>query len=264
MTMCFRSLRNLFPLITLALLLGCQGDSSPAQSNTLTVAVAANVQYTIKEIKKAFEKTHKVKVELIVGSSGKLTAQIMQGAPYDIFISANLKYPKTLYQQKFATAPPKVYAEGALVWWTILQTPIGVLLTQLDSDQVSKIAIANPKNAPYGQEAIRFLEQTQQIDKLRSKLVYGESIAQTNQFIQSGASDIGITALSVVKAPNLSNQGQWQLIDADTYQAIEQGIVITKHGHKNTLQSCQQFFDFLFSPTAQSIFKKYGYKIPIN
>ena len=152
----------------------------------VTVAVAANMQHAMDALKEKFEKETGVTVEIILSSSGKLAQQIQEGAPYDVFISADTKYPLTLYQNKFAGDSPKVYAKGLLVLWTVRNDikPSGNLQVLLD-EKIKKIALANPKIAPHGVAAEEVLKYYKLSEKVKDKLVYGESITQTNQFIMT-------------------------------------------------------------------------------
>jgi len=239
-------------------------ESSPIQrKEKVTIAAAANVQFALKAIEKAFEESTNIEVNVVIGSSGKLTAQIKQGAPYDIFIAANLKYPQDLYKSGFATSPPKIYALGSLVLWTMNKDiELSADLSSLTMPSIKHIGIANPKNAPYGAQAIAAINYYQLQDVLQKKLVYGESIAQVNQYVMSQNCEIGITAKSIVVAPKLQHQGKWKTINQLAYEPITQGAVITSFGHKNHQQAANIFYDFLSSQQAQQIFLDYGYNIP--
>lgn len=230
----------------------------------LTIAVAANVQFAIKELETLYEANTDTQLEIIIGSSGKLTAQITQGAPYDLLISANMKYPETLFEKGFAAAAPEVYAYGNLVLWTMQDLDLKQDLSILNNQNIKKIAIANPKNAPYGEQALQAFQNTNLLKQIEAKLVYGESIAQTNQYILSQACDVGITAKSVVLSPDLRNQGHWIDVPVDTYEKIAQGVVMTKHGQAQHSAAVEDFYRFLFSAPAQTILKKYGYQVIEN
>ena len=242
----------------------CDNNATSDPSNRLTIAAAANIQFAIKPILKAFEAKTGIQSALIISSSGKHTATIMQGAPYDVFLSANMKYPDTLYATNWAVAPPTKYARGSLVLWTMKEMDWITNDALLLSEKIQSIAIANPRNAPYGQEAIHYLQSADLLDKVQPKLVYGESIAQTNQFITSGASDIGITAKSVVLSPALRNKGTWKPIASNRYNPIDQGMIITSYGQSNHSEAATLFKDFLLGPEAQKIFQEYGYLAPEN
>ncbi|MDX1942797.1 MAG: molybdate ABC transporter substrate-binding protein [Saprospiraceae bacterium] len=228
----------------------------------LLIAVAANAQFAMEEIEQSFEEETGIQVEQVISSSGKLTAQIMQSAPYDIFISADMKYPNTLFQNGFTTAPPRVYAYGTLVLWTMRDFDLNNWQELLTQDSIQKIAIANPISAPYGLQALNLLKYYNLYETVQSKLVFGESIAQTNQYIASGACELGFTAKSIVLAPEIQGKGKWIEMDTAAYQPIEQGVVITKYGKMQHLSVSQRFFEYLFSEKGRAIFSKYGYQLP--
>ncbi|WP_029522027.1 molybdate ABC transporter substrate-binding protein [Persephonella sp. KM09-Lau-8] len=227
---------------------------------TLTIAAAANVQYALKEITQEFQKKYPaVRITKIISSSGKLTAQIVRGAPYDLLLSADMKYPEFLYKKGFAISKPVVYAKGTLVLWSMKDIPLENEIKSLLNPSIKKIAIPDPKTAPYGREAKKALEKSGIYPKVRYKLVYGESVGQATQYIYKGLVDVGFTAKSVVLSPQMKNKGRWIEIDNSLYSSIKQGIVILKHGEKNLY--AQKFIEFLLSDTGKKILKKYGYQI---
>jgi len=231
-----------------------------AQQQKITVAVAANMQYAFNELKAEFEKKYQVNVNGVIGASGNLTRQIMQGAPFDVFISADTKYPESIYSKGFAAEKPKVYARGALVLWTTKkELPLNGHLRFLLSDDIKSIAIANPKIAPYGTAAEILLKKVGLFDMLKSKLVYGESISQTTQFIGTGNADIGFTAKAVVLSNQMKNKGRWIELNSKNYPPIFQSAVLLRYGAKNNSVNAKKFYQFLFSENAKDIYKKYGY-----
>ena len=199
-------------------------------------------------------------LELIVSSSGKLTAQIEHGAPYDIFLSADMKYPKAVDAAGKALTRPKAYAYGKLVLWTLGPAKL-TGLEMLTAPSVKTIAVANPAIAPYGVAAIVTLKKAGIYEAVRRKLVFGESISQVNQFLLSGAADVAFTALSVVKSPDLAGKGKWIEINPGMYQPIEQGVVILKHANQSDLKRARAFYDFLYSPGGRAVFNYFGYKV---
>ena len=229
------------------------------QQKKLTIAVAANMQFAMKELKQNFTQTTGIKCDLIIGSSGKLTAQIKEGAPFDVFVSADIKYPTNLYQSGFTTEKPKIYAFGKLVLWS-LNSNITPTIELLKSATIKHIAIANPKTAPYGTAAIEALNYYKLLKTVQHKLVYGESISQTNQFIISKAAEIGFTSKSVVLSPEMKGKGNWIAIDEKTYSPIAQGVVILKNKNNNNANA-EKFFRYLFSDSSKAILKKYGYSV---
>ncbi len=230
------------------------------QEQSLNIATAANAQFAMKEIGKAFTHETGIQCNIIIGSSGKLTAQIKEGAPYDVFISANLKYPNEVHRSGLTVAQPKVYALGELVLWTLKaeETPT---IKDLIKNTTQHIALANPKLAPYGQAAQEALKHFNIHSETSPKLVFGESISQVNQFIYSETADYGFTAKSVVLSPNMKNKGHWSVLPKESYSPIEQGVVLIKRNEKPKMGS-EKFYKFLFSNKAQKILKSYGYTIP--
>ena len=233
-----------------------------AFASDITVAGAANVQFTLEELKSEFTKETGIGVKTVIGSSGKLTSQIENGAPFDVFLSADMKYPQTLYKEGFSLRSPKIYGYGVLVLWSMKDLDLSKGVNVLTDTSIQKIALANPEVAPYGREAINALKFYKLDGLLAKKLVLGESISQANQFITTGAADIGFTAKSVVLALNMKDKGKWVEVDPQSYQPIAQGMIVLKYGAENHAKEAQAFDDFLFSAPAQEIFKKYGYKLP--
>lgn len=213
------------------------------------------MQFAMDSLVKNFEFKTGIPCQTVVGSSGKLTAQIIAGAPYDVFVAADMKYPNNLYKQGLTFNEPKVYAQGTLISWT-LNDSIIPSIKYLENPEINHIALANPNTAPYGTAAMEVLGHYQLDEKLKNKLVFGESIAQTNQFIHSEAAEIGFTSLSTIKAPELKKRGTWIEIDQQFYKPIEQGVVILKNQHKDA----QQFYDFLFTEEAKQILNHFGYE----
>lgn len=243
------------------LFLGLLSCHAP-EKQKLTIAVAANMQYTIAALVTEFNKTDKTTIEVITGASGNLTQQIMSGAPFDIFISADMKYPQELADKGFTMAGPKVYAEGQLVLWSARpgidpKSDLQILL----NDSIKRIAIANPKTAPYGHAAVSLLEKYALYDKVQAKLVTGESISQTSQFIATQSADIGFTAKAIVVSGEMSGKGKWVDLNANDYPAIEQSAALLRHARWQDDTAARKFYDFLYSPAAKAIYKKYGYLV---
>jgi len=255
------------PLLSLFLmalsLWGCSPASSNSQqeSGRITIAVAANAQFAMQELEAAFEAEYDIAVETVISSSGKLAAQIMQGAPYSIFMAANLAYPQAVKEAGYGSDTIRTYAYGTLVLWSSKDLPLDTNLQFLLHPSIDKIAIANPRNAPYGEEALNAMKYYGVYKKMEGKLAYGESIAQTNQYILSQAVDVGITAKSSVMAPAIQGKEQWMELSDRAYQPIEQGAIITRYGMEHAPEASRKFWSFLFSPKAQSILLKYGYSI---
>jgi molybdate transport system substrate-binding protein len=251
------NLLRLLPVIWGLLFLATACD--PGKNGKLTIAVSANMQYAMEELVEAFQHSTGTPCEMIVGSSGKLTAQIMEGAPFDLFLSADMKYPKEIYSRDLAYGEPQVYALGYLVLWS-LDEDTDLTSEGLLSENVRHVALANPETAPYGVAAVDLLRGMGILDEIRRKLVYGESIAQTNQFILSGSAQVGITARSVVSAPAARDKGHWAEADPGLYRPIQQGIVVMK-GEGSRLESALAFAEFLRSPSAREILIRFGYGV---
>ena len=230
-----------------------------SNKNSIRIATAANMQFAMNELAEAFTQKTGIACELVFSSSGKLTAQIQEGAPYDVFVAADTKYPETLYEHQMTLHKPEIYAYGKLVLWSYDALP-QPQLTDLTSAVVQHIALANPKTAPYGTAAIEVLKNKGIYEQVAGKLVYGESIAQTNQFIVSGAAEIGFTALAVVLSPAQRGNGSYTPIAENLYTPLAQAAVVLKHNLERT-ENAQKFYAYLFSPEAQKILKDFGYSV---
>ncbi len=229
------------------------------ESEKLNIAIAANMQFASEELLKKFTDQTNIACDLIISSSGKLTAQIKEGAPFDIFVSADMKYPNKLYTSGYTCKAPKIYAYGKLVLWSMIDS-IHPSIDILKSLKIDHIAIANPKTAPYGTAAIEVLKQHGVYKDVKDKLVYGESISQTNQFIISKSAQIGFTSKSVVVSPKIKGKGNWVTIDESDHSSIAQGVVILKNNAENH-HKAKAFYDFLCSQEAKIILENYGYSV---
>ena len=229
----------------------------------IKIAVAANVSYAIEDLKKEFNRLHPdTKVLVTLGSSGKLTAQIKHGAPYQLFMSANMKYPQALYKDSIATTKPLIYAQGALAYLSSKKQDFSRGIKLLSSNQISKIAIANPKTAPYGKAAFEALKNAGVLEKIKKKFVYAESISQTVSYTIIAA-DIGIIAKSSLYSTKMSKYKKdinWAELDSKLYTPIDQGIVILKNGKDKS--EVEAFYHFILSDKAKEIFKNFGYCVP--
>lgn len=226
-------------------------------ASSINVAVAANVSYAIDDLVKEFNKTHpNTKVKIILGSSGKLTAQISHGAPYDIFMSANMKYPNRLYENKIALTKPVVYAQGSLAMLSAKKQDFSKGLALLNSVKIKRIAIANPKTAPYGKATFEAFKNINILKKIKKKLIFAESISQAVSYTLT-ATDIGIIAKSSLFSPRMKRFKEnihWKEIDSTIYTPIKQGVVMLKKSAE-----VKVFYNFLLSKEAKKIFTNYGY-----
>jgi molybdate transport system substrate-binding protein len=228
----------------------------------LTAAVAANVQYAMEELKTDYKKSAGIEVKTVYGSSGKLAAQIKNGAPFDVFISADMDFPDSLAKWGYASAKPKPYAYGKLVLWTTRDLDPAKGLSLLAEAGVEKIALADPQRAPYGREAVKALKKSGSYEQVKQKLVFGESISQVNQYVLLGTVDIGFTAKSVVVAADMRGKGKWAEVDTTAYDPIAQGAVVCKYGTENNPGLSAKFLEYLYSAPARTILAKYGYVLP--
>jgi molybdate transport system substrate-binding protein len=227
-------------------------------SQNLKVAAAANLQGVIKILKADFERKTKISIEPIIGASGNLTNQIKNGAPFDVFLSADMNFPELLNKAGFTTSKPIAYASGSLIICSKQNLNFDHWEQLLRNSSIQKIALANPETAPYGKAAKEVLEGKKLLQKLQSKIVYGESIAQVNIYITTGVAPIGFTTEALIADVAGKQKLYWKRVSASDYQPIKQGIVILKHAEKNPQAS--QFFKYMQSVAAKNILKKYGYR----
>lgn len=252
----YNTLRHFLSVIYILIITSGLFACQKGNNEKLTIATAANAQFAIEEIAREFEKETGIATQIIVGSSGKHTAQIEAGAPYDVFVSADRKFPNKLFELGLTITEPATYAYGKLVIWTLNET-LSTSIKDLSTLDVNHIAMPNPKTAPYGRAAKEALEKADLYNPLSAKLVFGESVAQTNQFILSKSAAIGFTAASIVMAPSMKNTGKWQEVDQNSYSPIAQGAVVMKQSSQ--LEKANKFYLFLFSPKAKKILRAHGY-----
>ncbi|HZR36109.1 MAG TPA: molybdate ABC transporter substrate-binding protein [Nevskia sp.] len=241
----------------------CLGPARAAEPQTLYIAAAADLTLCLKELDAAFARTHPgVELKPTTGSSGSFLAQIKNGAPFDVFLSADMSYPKQLVKDGEADESSlTLYAAGHLVLWsTSPAVDVSQGLAVLNTAAVRKFAIANPDIAPYGRAARAALEKAGLWDVLQPKLVRGENIAQTAQFVQSGNVDAGIVALSLVAAPPAAGAGKYWRVPEDQYPVLEQGAVITARGAANP--AARAYIEFLRTPEARAVLDRYGFLLP--
>lgn len=251
---------NLLRILLAVMSLSLYGQLAAAE--TLNVAVAANVKFAFDELQAEFKKSSGIDINSVVASSGKIAAQVKSGAPFDVFLSADMEFPAALHRDGYAASAPRVYAYGVLVLWTLEPLDMGKGVAVLTDPAVHKVAIANPRLAPYGEEAMRVLDYYKLRAAVEPRLIYGESIAQVNQYIDTRSASIGFTAKSVVLAPQLQGRGKWLEVPKESYSPIAQGVVVLKHGAETHAAAAQRFMEFLATPGARSILEKYGYLLP--
>jgi molybdate transport system substrate-binding protein len=231
-----------------------------AQAQTLRIAAAADLQFVMNDLASRYEKQSGVKATLTYGSSGNLQAQIENGAPFDLFFSADVQYPRRLISKGLADAQSLyIYSYGRLVLWA----PAGANLwlnerglAALKDARVMKIAIANPEHAPYGKAAVAALQKAGLYDEVKSKLVYGENISQAAQFAESGNAQAGILALSLTFADSMKDGERWE-VPADLYPPLEQGAVLMNASSNKP--AARAFLEFVKSAEAREVMSKYGF-----
>jgi molybdate transport system substrate-binding protein len=248
-----------------AALLGA-GNPAPAQSTpsrAITLAAASDLQFALPRIAAAYTEKTGQTLQITYGSSGNLSAQIANGAPFDVLLSADATYPKSLISSGNAVPDSlTLYARGCLVVWfgPAIGEPQQATVAALATPVYRHIAIANPKHAPYGRAAVAALKSAGVYDAVAPKLVLGENISQTAQFVESGNADAGLVALSLLQAAPSEHKGVWKLVPLESYPPLDQAAVITMRGAKNP--TARGFVEFLKSPEAQKILQRYGFRPP--
>ena len=246
------------PLLPILLLM-----TALAAADEIRIAAAADLTYAIRDIAARFEKETGHKVDVIIGSSGNFYMQIHNGAPFDLFFSADIQYPQKLESAGLAEKGSLYqYAIGRIVLWVPNHSKLDISkgLSALLDPSVHKIAIANPAHAPYGQAAVAALKSEKLYDKLSDKLVLGENISQAAQFVQSGNADAGIVALSLALVPAMKDSGRYTLIPVGEYPPIRQAAVIVSSTKRKA--TAQLFLDFLKKPEIVKVLDGYGFVIP--
>ena len=236
---------------------------SSAAAQDLAIAAASDLQAVFPAVVAQFEKSSGHHVQVTYGSSGNFVAQIQNGAPFDLFFSADIDYAKRLESTGLAE-PGSLYeyAVGKIVLWTRKDSGIDVSrgLAVLRDDRVRKIAIANPQHAPYGRAAVSALKHEGVHDAIQSKIVLGENISQTAQFVQSGNADVGIIALSLAMAPKAKEIGTYAEIPVGSYPPIAQAAVIVNASKNKTL--AHDFVAFMKRPETIALMQSFGFTMP--
>lgn len=236
--------------------------TSYSQKQEVAVAAAADLRFAMDSLVGVFSKSNPdLNIKVVYGSSGNFFQQISNTAPFDLFFSADINYPRQLKEKRLTLSDVHLYGTGQLVLWSRSIDPTIDKMNSLLNPAVKKIAIANPVHAPYGQRAEEALHHYQLYDKIKDKLVMGENIAQTAQYAQSGAADIAIIALSLALSPAMQQAGgKYWLIPADAHQPLEQGFVLLLHAKDN--KGAHQFMNFIITPEAREILKSFGFNQP--
>ena len=231
-------------------------------AQAVTIAVAANMKDAFGEINTAFKAAGNPEVRVVNGSSGNFTAQIMNGAPFNLFISADEHFPLELYKQGKTVDEGAIYAIGKLVLIAKNSSDMKLLDSKADLaraiSRANKIAIAKPELAPYGKAAVEYLKAEGLWDLAKDKLIYGDNIGVATMYVVSGAADLGFTALSLAKSAEVSKDTNFILVNSKLYEPIKQRMVLIKGAPKEAVA----LYQFMQTPTAKSILQKYGYSTP--
>lgn len=232
-----------------------------AHAEKITIAAAADLKFAMDDIVTTFKKTYPGnELDVIYGSSGKFHTQIQQGAPYDLFFSADIGFPRALARAGLAASEVKPYAFGRIVLWSTSLDASQMTLESLTNPKITRIAMANPKHAPYGKRAEEALRSSGVWDKIEPKLVYGENIAHTAQFVQTGNAQVGIIALALAVNPELASKGGYWLVPDKLHAPLEQGFIITQRAAGSAL--AKRFADHMGSTSARAVMTKYGFVLP--
>jgi len=248
-------MKKIVPIVFLLIAL-----SLSASAEEITVAAAADLQFALKDVAARFEQQSGNKVNLIFGSSGNFFSQIQNGAPFDVFFSADLDYPKQL--EAASLAEPNTlyqYATGKIVLWVRNDSKLDLSkgLAALLDPSINKIAIANPAHAPYGRAAKAALEHEKLSEKLKDKFVLGENVSQTAQFVESGSAEAGIIALSLAIAPAMKEKGRYVEVPTSFYPPLQQGCIVLKSSKKKAVALA--FVEFLKEPEIVDLLRTSGF-----
>lgn len=244
---------------------GCGGAGmAPRTRGHVRVAAAADLNAALGALVEKFRESHDIDVTVSYGSSGTFYTQLLNRAPFDLFLSADIDYPRQLAARGLTVPDGEfTYAVGRLVVWVRASSAVDPAhdgLSSLAAPAVKRVAIANPEHAPYGRAAMAALQADGILERVRPKLVYGENVAQALQFVQSGAADAGIVALSLALAPNLKDQGRWAEILLTSYPRIEQGGTILQWAAD--VESAKALRGFVLSADGRALLKQYGFFLP--
>ncbi|HXZ79601.1 MAG TPA: molybdate ABC transporter substrate-binding protein [Terriglobales bacterium] len=243
-------------------LLVCMLFCRSARAEEILVAAASDLNFVLLKIAERFERETGNQVKISFGSSGNFYAQIQSGAPFDVFFSADVDFPRKLEAAGLVQSGSFYeYASGKIVLWVRNESKLDLSrgLTVLEDASVRKIAIANPQHAPYGRAAVAALESTHLYDTVKSRLVFGENISQAFQLVNTGNADVGIIALSLVKAPAMEKTGRYYEISSADYPPIRQGVVALKLGAKKP--TARAFVEFLKRPEIIALLREYGFEV---
>jgi len=256
-----------WPEVLIGLLLvlgGCRPqETSPVRPVEVQVAAAADLRYAFETLRERFEATHpSIRLKISYGSSGQFFTQLRNGAPFDLYFSADADYPRRLIVEGLAVDSSFfLYAVGQLVVWVPADSPLELVSwDELAGPAVRRLALANPRHAPYGRAAVAALQALGLYERVRDRLVQGENVAQAAQFAASGAADAGLIALSLALAPDMQRRGRYRLLPSDTYPSIEQGAVVLRRAAARP--EVWTLWRFVQQPEGRAVLRRYGFFIP--
>jgi molybdate transport system substrate-binding protein len=251
------TVRRLSPIVVLAV-----GFISQCAAQEITVAAAADLQFAMQDVAARYQKEVGKTVKVIYGSSGNFYQQIQNGAPFDIFFSANLDYAKKLEDAGLAEPGSFYpYAKGKIVIWVRNESKLDLNsgMKVFLNPSVKKIAVANPLHAPYGQAAVAAMQKENIYDQVKDKFVLGENISQTASFVVSGSADVGVVALALALSPNMKDKGRYVEVPAGEYPPIEQACVVLASS-KNK-EAAKQFLLFVRTAAIGDVLRSYGFDV---
>ena len=243
---------------------GLRPISGPEKKRRVTIAAASDLKFALDELVNGFRAENPgAEVQVTYGSSGNFLAQISNGAPFDVFLSADVAYPRKLVEQGLVQDDVFLYAVGRIVLWVPKGSSLAVEqlgMKVLLEPAARRIAIANPQHAPYGRAAESAMRSQGVYDAVKDKLVLGENIAQTAQFVESGNADVGIIALALALAPVMKDKGQSWEVPLDAYPRMEQGGAILERAQD--VELAKRFRDSLLGPQGKALLERYGFFLP--
>lgn len=239
-----------------------RAENRTAGRRAVNVAAASDLKFALEDLNAAFSRAHPdVDLQVTYGSSGNFYAQIANGAPFDVYFSADVSYPQQLVDNRLADGSSLfIYAVGRIVVWVPKDSHIDVErlgITALEDPLVQKIAVANPDHAPYGRAAVAAMRSLGVYDAVKGKLVYGENISQTAQFVESRAADVGIIALALALSPALQESGKYWTIPANAHPQLDQAAVLVA-GAKNA-PTAREYLDYVQSAEGAEILQRFGF-----
>ncbi len=250
--------------LLLGAVLGVLLVPASTRATDLLIAAAADLKFALDELKQEYVAAHPGEtVSVVYGSSGNFFAQIENGAPFDLYLSADASYPRKLAEAGRALDDVFLYAIGRLVVWVPASSalhPQEAGGEVLRDPAVRRVAVANPAHAPYGVAAVAALRSLRLLEVVEPKLVYGENVAQSAQFVQTGAADVGVIALSLALAPTMREKGRWWNVPLDAYPTMWQGGIVLRR--TQFPDRARAFRDFVLGPHGREVLARYGFSLP--